>query len=134
MGQIAITSRIEKVRLTKREQLIVLEIGDDMIDSASAFVGYLSDAYGFSKSSVWYNLNRLKEKGVVDFASKEEQGKPLGLTEFGSHQLRSLVKQGMRIDGLTDAAARPNFNIGDGVPCLTPNDLIMQIQIPALGG
>ncbi len=100
MGQIAITISEKFSRLTKREQLLVLEIGEDAIDSASAFVTYMSDSYGFSKSSVWYNLNRLKQKGVLDFASKDEMGKPLGLTREGVAQLRSMIKAGMRLDEL----------------------------------
>jgi biotin operon repressor len=57
--------------LSQREQLIVLEIDHDAIDSASSFVDYISDEYGISKSSVWYNLNCLKEEGVIDFADKQ---------------------------------------------------------------
>ncbi|MEM0149840.1 MAG: hypothetical protein QXW10_03020 [Candidatus Micrarchaeaceae archaeon] len=77
-------------RLIQREQLLVLEIGRDAIDSASAFVEYISSEYGFSKSSVWYNLNRLKDKGIADFASKEDVGKPLMLTPDGLVELQVL--------------------------------------------
>lgn len=72
-----------KIRLIRREQLILAEVGMDRIDSASSFVDYLCESYGFSKSSVWYNLKSLKKKGVLDFATKDEQGKPLALTEEG---------------------------------------------------
>jgi hypothetical protein len=78
------------VALGKREQLLVLEIEHDVIDSASSFVDYISDEYGISKSSVWYNLNCLKEKGVVDFADKQHQGEPLMLTKDGVKQLSGL--------------------------------------------
>ena len=80
----------ERSRLIQREQLILLEIGRDEIDSASAFVEYLGSEYGFSKSSIWYNLNRLKEKGLLDFASKESVGKPLILTQAGLSELGRL--------------------------------------------
>ena len=80
----------ERSRLIRREQLILLEIGRDEIDSASAFVEYLGSEYGFSKSSVWYNLNKLKEKGLLDFASKESVGKPLMLTPVGLAELGRL--------------------------------------------
>ncbi len=70
-------------KLLQRERLILLEIGDDRIDSASAFVDYMHEVYSFSKSSVWYNLNRLKCKGLLDFASRAEPGKLLELTESG---------------------------------------------------
>ncbi|MDE1857401.1 MAG: hypothetical protein KGH98_04995 [Candidatus Micrarchaeota archaeon] len=75
------------MKLSKREQLIVLEIGSDRIDTASGFVNYMEESYGFSKSSVWYNLNRLKEKKVLDFASKERHGEPLALTKAGMSSL-----------------------------------------------
>jgi DNA-binding PadR family transcriptional regulator len=61
----------------------MLEIGADSIDTASGFVNYVSEEYGFSKSSIWYNLNRLKEQSLVEFASKDEIGKPLTLTKAG---------------------------------------------------
>jgi len=77
-------------RLIQREQLFLVEIGKDAIDSASAFVEYISSEYGFSKSSIWYNLNRLKEKGLLDFASKDDIGKPLMLTQEGLVELGKL--------------------------------------------
>jgi DNA-binding PadR family transcriptional regulator len=82
----------KKIRLSEREQLMIVEIGTDIIDSASGFVSYLSDVYGFSKSSVWYNLNRLKEIGVLDFATKDAPGKSLRLTAFGAEELKTLEK------------------------------------------
>ncbi len=115
MGQLSITTRVQGLskrpldaavdklpRLTRREQLVVLEIGGDTIDSASAFVAYMSEIYGFSKSSVWYNLNRLKEKGVVDFATKEEPGKSLTLTGTGEKRLTALAKAGVKLDELEE--------------------------------
>lgn len=118
MGQITITRRIEKgaravaravsgSALTRREQLLVLEIGMDRIDSASSFVGYISEAYGFSKSSVWYNLNRLKEKGVVDFATKDEPGKALLLTKEGACELHIMERRGVRLEDYDMQLAAP---------------------------
>ena len=78
-------------RLTRREQLVIVEIGLDSIASASSFVEYMSDSYGFSKSSVWYILNRLKDKGIVDFATKGEPGKALGLTRPGREELQMVA-------------------------------------------
>ena len=82
-------TRVEdrKTRLGKREQLLLLEIGRDRIDTASSFVNYMEEEYGFSKSSVWYNLKRLKEMGLLEFASREEIGKPLSLTKVGMEEL-----------------------------------------------
>ena len=79
-------------KLTLREQLVIIEIGFDKIDSASSFVEYISESYGFSKSSVWYNLNRLKEKGLLDFATREEIGKALRLTAAGTSGFLMLEK------------------------------------------
>ena len=84
----------KEVALGKREQLLVLEIDRDVIDSASSFVDYISDEYGISKSSVWYNLNCLKEKGVVSFADRLHPGEPLMLSRKGVEQLVGL--QGRR--------------------------------------
>jgi DNA-binding PadR family transcriptional regulator len=70
----------------------MLEIGFDSMDSASGFVDYVSEEYGFSKSSVWYNLKRLKDFGLVEFANREEIGKPLCLTREGRGQLGAFEK------------------------------------------
>lgn len=77
----------KELKLSKREQLLLLEIGKDQIDTASSFVDYMHENYGLSKSSVWYCLNRLKEYGIAEFANKAEQGKPLRLTKLGLSQL-----------------------------------------------
>ena len=84
---------LEKTRLSDRELLVMREIGPDMIDSASKFVDYMSDVFGFSKSSIWYTLNRLKERGLLDFASKSEVGKPLMLTESGRQRMPASARE-----------------------------------------
>ncbi len=94
MGQMVFSVEKGLLRLTEREQLVILEIGSDAIDSASSFVGYISDTYSISKSSVWYLLNRLKEKGMLDFASKDELGKPLRLTQLGRSTLEGINAKG----------------------------------------
>jgi hypothetical protein len=80
----------KELKLSRREQLIMLEIGKDRIDTASSFVDYLQENYGFSKSSIWYCLNRLKDYGLAEFANKVEQGKPLSLTKHGRVELGKL--------------------------------------------
>ncbi|MEM4064377.1 MAG: hypothetical protein QXR16_02835 [Candidatus Micrarchaeaceae archaeon] len=75
-------------RISERERLIIAEIGRDRIDTASSFVDYMNDFYGIPKSSVWYLLNSMKKRGLVDFASKDELGKGLYLTESGLAYLR----------------------------------------------
>jgi DNA-binding PadR family transcriptional regulator len=87
-----VNTRLNENRLSRREQLLVLEIGRDRIDTASSFVDYINGAYGFSKSSAWYCLNKLKEQGFVEFASREELGKPLLLTKAGAQELCSVEK------------------------------------------
>ena len=93
MAQI-VYSRLDykELKLSKREQLLVLEIGRDNIDTASRFVNYIEEVYGFSKSSVWYNLNRLKELEILEFACKDTLGKPLCLTKTGLSIFMSLEK------------------------------------------
>lgn len=80
----------KEIKLSRREQLIMLEIGNDRIDTASSFVDYLQENYGFSKSSSWYCLNRLKEYGLAEFANRYDPGKPLRLTKEGLDQLNIL--------------------------------------------
>ena len=93
MAQMVYSRVYKDLRLSRREQLMLLEIGDDLIDAASGFVDYMREAYGFSKSSIWYCLNRLKEFGLVEFANREDVGKPLRLTKQGLGELT-------RLDGL----------------------------------
>ena len=95
MGRMVVETRVysKVLVLTEREQLLMLEIGTDSIDSASSFVNYISEMYGFSKSSVWYTLNKLKERGLADFASKEEPGKGLSLTQSGMAEMRGMERQ-----------------------------------------
>jgi hypothetical protein len=100
--------------LSQREQLIILEVDRDTIDSASSFVDYISDEYGISKSSVWYNLNCLKEKGVIDFADKQHQGKPLMLTKRGTDQLVALASRRSSI--LEAFSGRTGVGIAAEVP------------------
>ncbi len=87
MAQLTTSVEFKNLKLTRREQLILVEIGRDRIDTASSFVDYIEENYGLSKSSVWYCLKRLKELEVLGFASKEEQGKPLALTRQGLGEL-----------------------------------------------
>ncbi len=92
-------TRVEdkKITLSKREQLIILEIGYDEIMSASSFVDYISDMYGVSKSSVWYSLNNLKEKNIVDFATKDHPGHTLMLTKSGVSEFSHIKIYGPEI-------------------------------------
>jgi hypothetical protein len=91
VAQIYTSVELKNFKLSRREQLIVLEIGIDRIDTASSFVDYIEENYGFSKSSIWYCLNRLKESGLVEFACKQDHiGKPLSLTKPGKLELGRL--------------------------------------------
>jgi DNA-binding PadR family transcriptional regulator len=89
--------------LSRREQLLLLEIGRDGADSASGFVGYMSDVYRFSKSSLWYNLKRMKDKGILDFASREQPGKALALTRHGLRMLERLARSGIKLQEFENA-------------------------------
>lgn len=83
--------RSEKVpQLSDRERLLMREVGSDRIDSASIFVEYISSEYSISKSSVWYSLNSLKDKGIVQFADRYSMGEPLVLTGTGLELLSGI--------------------------------------------
>lgn len=86
------TTRVTFERLGRREQLLMLEIGRDRIDTASSFVDYISDSYGFSKSSAWYCLNKLRDLGLAEFANRDEPGKPLVLTKAGVQKLGTMER------------------------------------------
>lgn len=89
MVQMEATTRLTlDSMLTRREQLVMLEIGLDSIGSASSFVDYMGDSYGISKSSVWYILKRLKERNLLGFATKDEPGRALELTRGGKERLQ----------------------------------------------
>jgi DNA-binding HxlR family transcriptional regulator len=69
------------------------EIGYDEIETATSFVEYLYEKYGFSKSCIWYNLKKLKKLNIVDFSEKAEiepAHKPLSLTRKGVSLLRNI--------------------------------------------
>ena len=97
MAQIYASLEFKESKLTRREQLIILEIGRDSIDTASSFVDYMQEAYGFSKSSGWYCLNRLKKTGIAEFANRVDIGKPLHLTRHGIMKLGKLEGSKARI-------------------------------------
>ncbi len=91
MAQMVVLRESEKsAKLSERERLLLLEVGRDEIYSASIFVEYFSDAYSMAKSTVWYNLHKLKSKEMLDFASKEEIGKPMKLTRKGLCELMKM--------------------------------------------
>lgn len=74
-----------------KDVLILSEIGLDEIMSATPFVDYMNEKYGFSKSGVWYNLKKLKKQGLLDFTEKGEEQRPLHLTKEGLERLRSSI-------------------------------------------
>lgn len=86
MVQAYYTREYSEQKLTQRELLVLAEIGQDVIDSASSFVSYMSESYGLSKSSVWYNLNKLRELDYIEF----EPGKTLRLTPGGVNLYNSM--------------------------------------------
>ena len=109
-----IKNSIKSLVRTKKEQVIIAEIGFDHITTATSFVDYLYEKYGFSKSCVWYNLKKLKKKGVVDFSEKceSEANKPLYLTKEGVSTLRAVLSQNVAAAGV---AVKPS-----GFGSLTP--------------
>jgi len=82
-----------ELKLTKREQLLIMEIDTDKIDAASKFVDYINDIYNIPKSSIWYMMKKLKEEGLIEFASRDEIGKPLYLTDAGIKELDKIKQK-----------------------------------------
>ena len=82
-----------------KDEVILAEIGYDHITTATSFVEYLYEKYGFSKSSVWYNLKKMKKGAVLDFAEKGEEGKPLYLTRKGVEILRTRLSKKAAVVG-----------------------------------
>ena len=104
-----------EVELGQREKLILVEIAGDSIDTASSFVDYISEVYGISKSSVWYNLNCLKEKGVLEFADKKHIGEPLRLTRAGQQMLVAMGQERRSIEEMFTSRAEVGYaSVGFG--------------------
>jgi len=97
-----IKNSIKALVRTRKEQIILAEIGFDEISTATSFVEYLFEKYGFSRSCIWYNLKKLKHKGVLDFAEKceSEVNKPLFLTKEGVGTLRAILSRGVAAQGV----------------------------------
>jgi len=87
----AVFKAAERVVLSEKEYIIIMEIGYGQIKSASAFVEYIFGEYGFSRSTVWYNLKKLKKKGLLSFSEKGEDQKPLELTRTGISFMRNIA-------------------------------------------
>jgi len=97
----------QRQRSSYKEEMLISEIGLDHITSATSFVDYIYEKYGFSKSGVWYTLKKLKQKGLIDFAEKGEEYKPLELTRTGISVVRSTVQARISISrGVYAVAAR----------------------------
>ncbi len=86
-GEVSSSSALSK------EGIILSEIGLDEMFSATPFVDYIHEKYGFSKSGVWYNLKKLKKKGLLEFTEKGEEQRPLCLTKEGLDSLRSTINR-----------------------------------------
>lgn len=97
MDQIVDKREHNRKIFNKCEQLIILEIGYDLIPSASSFTEYVSNIYGFSKSTVWYNLKNLKNKNVLNFATKINPKQILALTKKGIRHLGPIKKEKISI-------------------------------------
>ncbi len=80
-----------KKTVSRKELLLMYEIGLDQIPTATDFVCYASDRFGMSQSGIWYTLKKLKRSGVVDFMEKGEKERPLTLTEEGVGILRNAL-------------------------------------------
>ena len=79
------------LRVTDKQLAILYEIGLNLIPTATEFVESMALKYDVSQSGVWYTLKKLKIGGLVDFAEKGEDHKPLSLTDAGTATIRSRI-------------------------------------------
>lgn len=79
------------LRVTDKQLTILYEIGLNLIPTATEFVDSMALKYCASRSGIWYTLKKLKMEGLVDFAEKGEEHKPLSLTEVGTAAIRSKI-------------------------------------------
>lgn len=89
--------KVNKSPVGNKSVVIITEIGYSQIDTVTSFVEYIYEKYGFSRSCVWYNLKKLKQMDMVDFAEREEMGKPLELTKLGINILRRRYTTGLAV-------------------------------------
>lgn len=69
-------------RLNKKEKLILKEISKNN-GNATKFVSFISKKYGFSKTSVWYNLRKMKDSGLIVFGNSKKRGIKTRITFLG---------------------------------------------------
>ncbi len=79
------------LKVTDKELTILYEIGLEAIPTATELVESVAHKYDASVSGVWYTLKKLKAYGLVDFAEKGQDHRPLSLTEAGTRAIRSRV-------------------------------------------
>ncbi len=70
-------------RLNEKEKIILGEAAKNNTN-VTKLVRHISKNYGFSKTSVCYNLKKLKESRLLDFGDCEKKGVKVSLTFLGS--------------------------------------------------
>jgi predicted transcriptional regulator len=70
-------------RLNEKEKIILEEAAKNNTN-VTKLVSHISKAHGFSKTSVWYNLKKLKEDGLLIFGDCDKKGINVKLTLLGS--------------------------------------------------
>lgn len=70
-------------RLNDKEKIILEEAAKNSTN-VTKLVCIISKNYGFSKTSIWYNLKKLKEDGLIEFGDSEKKGIDVKLTFLGS--------------------------------------------------
>ena len=70
-------------RLNKKE-LIILDEAAKNSTNVTKLVCLISKNYGFSKTSIWYNLKKLKQDGLLVFGDSDCKGIDVQLTFLGS--------------------------------------------------
>jgi len=69
-------------RLNEKEKLILNEICKNKTN-VTRFVSIISKKYGFSKTSIWHNLRKMKNSGLITFGNSKERGIKARVTFLG---------------------------------------------------
>ena len=100
--------RAGAARVSLKEEAVLRAIGLSQVPTATEFVKYFSLEYEVSESGTWYTLKKLKERGLLDFMEKGEEGKPLALTQHGLSLIRGGSLGSLR--RMVEQEAMPSYN------------------------
>ena len=70
--------------LKPKQKIILGQISELSCETnVTQLVNLIEKQTGSSRTSIWYNLRKIKAAGLIDFGSKSDKGKPAKITEIG---------------------------------------------------